>query len=369
EISDEVDQALVLRDLDTAQALASQALDADSENLGALYASAHVNLELYNLEEAEADAQRMLELAPEQALPFIALFDIYLETGRWDDAVEMIGNAAEVEPENPQVMWRQSIVSEWDVQSDLLNQAEAAGARGYRFIRYAGFYFADDLQLERALPYLDTALQGSNGGDYEARAYLMGVLVRLDRAVEALTLAQEIAPGQSDPTTLGEMAFIAWKAGDTAQAREWANRARALTSEAYAASWVLAWIIAEEDGDIATALTMMEEIEPAVDDEFYPRYMNPLYGYALPLDRARLLVLDGRLEEALDVYNLALENEPYEAQWYAERGDVLNELGDTEAARADYRRAADIALETGDNAFADEMLQRITDLGPAADSD
>lgn len=369
EISDEVDQSLVVRDLETAREMVGQALEEDPDDIGALYASAHVNLELYNIEEAEAAAQRIIELAPDDPMGYLALFDVYTGSGRWDEAVEIIATAAELDPENPHVLWRQARVAEWDEENEILSRAEESGASGYRFIRYAGFYFADALQLERALPYLDTALQASGGGDYEVRAYLMGTLVLLGRAEDALPLAQENAPGQTDATTLGEMAFIAWKAGDTAQAREWAERARALSSEAYEASWVLAWIIAEEDGDIDTALEMLELIEPTVDNEFYPRYMNPLFGYALPLDRARLLVQAGRFEEALEVYNRVLENEPYEAQWYVERGDVLVELGDTEAARADYRVAADIALETGDDELAEAMLQRITELGPAAGED
>lgn len=369
EISDEVDQALVVRDLERAQALVDQALEENPDDIGALYASVHVNLELYDLEIAEANALRILELMPEDALGFIALFDVYINSGRWDEAIEMIGNAAELAPENPQVLWRQARVAEWDEEEGILSRAEAAGASGYRYIRYAGSYFSNSLQLERALPYLDTALQASGGEDYEVRAYLMGSLVLLDRAEDALPLAQEIAPGQTDPITLGEMTFVAWKAGDTALAREWADRARALSSEAYEASWVLAWIIAEEDGDIDAALEMLEVIEPEVDNEFYPRYMTPLFGYALPLDRARLLVQAGRFEEALEVYNLALENDPYEAQWYAERGMVREEVGDIEAAREDYRQAANIALETGDDQLAEAMLQRITELGPAADSD
>jgi len=266
-------------------------------------------------------------------------------------------------------MWRYAQTLEWEEQGDQFEEAEAAGAQGIRFIRDAGFHFASGLEFERALPYLETALDASGGGDYEVRATLMGSLVILDRADEALPLAEEITDGQTSPTTLGEMAFIAWQAGDSDLAREWANRARALSSEAYEATWVLAWIIAEEDGDFDTALEYLEEIESVLDVDFYPRYMHGLFGYGLPVDRGRLLIRAERYEEALEVYDSVLENDPYEAQWYAERGDVHLVLGNTEEARADYRRAADIAFEIGNTEFGNDLLESIAELGPAASDD
>jgi len=102
DISDQVDQYLMLRDFDLAIELVDAALEENPDNLGALYAAAHVYAELYEAEEAEEYAQGIVERAPESSLGYIALYDVYATFSRWEEATEAIASAYEIEPLNPQ---------------------------------------------------------------------------------------------------------------------------------------------------------------------------------------------------------------------------------------------------------------------------
>ena len=60
-------------------------------------------------------------------------------------------------------------------------------------------------------------------------------------------------------------AFVAFKAGDYAQAREWAETARALSDDAHAATYLLGLISWYGDNDLSAALGYFDQLADVED--------------------------------------------------------------------------------------------------------
>lgn len=361
---DELEDIALYGSPEAALRRANAILEDDPNNLEALYMRALLQYRVFYVpEEAEADVLHMQAVAPDDPLTRLALHDFYLEAGRWDEAEAALSQAHALAPNNPQVLWRAVNFLPFEEQVEALMEAEQAGARGWLFMQFAAFFYYDRGLYDRSIAYYDALVQsGSLATGYDDQAYLMGALILSGQEEAAFELAEEIAQRESDAGILGELAFVAFRAEEYEQARDWAERARARSAEAYEATWVLAWVRLREDDDLDGAL---ELIAPLESEEFYPRYLTLRFGHGLPLDRARMLREAGELEAALEVYNEVLEDDPYSAQLYAERGELLLELDDVEGARRDFERALSIAEDSGDAAFAEDMLDRIVELGPA----
>lgn len=363
---DIAERLILLGEFEEIRETLDAALEENPDDVQALFARSQLHIALFEREAAIEDAQKLITLAPDNALAYIALYDAQENFDMRDLAADTIEKAYALDPENPQVMWRygQSF-AEWDEQIEFLTVAENAKASGARFMVYAGWTYFDKGAYTRAIPYMevidksDTIISG-----YENRANLMGALMLTDQMDAALELAQETAIGEVNARILGELAYVAYSAGDFEQAEQWANRATTLSGEAYEAIWVKALIDWYGDGDLSAAIEALDGLrDPLFTGAFYPRYLTRRYDHHLLLDIARIFADATRYDDALAVYDEYLENEPWIPAVYEERAFVHAELGDVEFARDDLVRAIEIARDLGDVDYVEDLVRQIDELG------
>jgi tetratricopeptide (TPR) repeat protein len=360
---DEIDQMLLAGQGDAALARINQALEADPDNAQALALRVIVQLAVGGETDAMlADADRAIELAPDQVLGYIAKADT-LALNSDDDAGAMatLQTALQIAPDHPELLWRIANVS-WatattEEAADYLNRAEAAGAQGYRYSDFAGYFWYEQGDYARALPLLKTACI--------VRPYVwicqhyLGALIQTGQTDEALRIAREMTTllDRQEPDDYDLIAYAAYRAGDYEQARAWAQLAYAYRPEDTSISYLLGLISGFGENDPATAMQYLDVVQP----DSYNFFVNGRYGHDLGMDRARIYAHVGDTENARTAYEAALANGG-PAEWYIERADFYIALGDTEAARADLQ----YALEgTDDPDQRQAILDKITALGPA----
>ncbi len=361
---DEFDALLLTENLYTVLEIVNERLAAEPDNIELLAVRALISLEILEVDAARADANRIIELAPENPLGFIILFEI---AHHWsvDDAAASLENAQlayTLAPENPETVWRLAWAY-WrhdrdEEAEDTFHQALDMGARGYRYALAAGMFWytlGDDAE---AIEPLKTYSVARPSALYEA-SHLLGALIQTEQTDFALQLAYSMTDEANDERGhYMTLAYTAYRAGDYEQAQAWAQVVIAFSSDDVPeARYLLALLKWYQDGDLAEALAIFAAIEGTPYEGFF---MNMRYEHNIQLDRARIAVEAEDYETALAFYTAAT-NEIYTPFVYEERADVYLVLGDVDAAREDLRAAADIEE---DEAERQRLFERILELGP-----
>ena len=363
-LQDEIDAMLLDGKFDEAGERLNAILEADPENIDALAARAILLNQTADAETALVDADKAIELAPESPLGYIARADVLQNWAVNDDAgtLEAAEQALALEPENPEALWRASL-AQWELgdletAEGLLNQAIAAGANGFRFADFAANFYFYNSRFEEALPYMQIRYNSDPEDEYYLRM-LVADLLQLDRAADAYEAVKNFPAVITDWDDLSAAAFVAYTAGDYAQAREWAETARALSDEAYAATYLLGLISWYGDNDLSAALGYFDEL--ASVEDFYDDFLDINYGHDLNLDRGRVLLAAGDYQQAVEAFTRALDTAGTYPMVYEGLADAYLALGDGAAARENLR----LALE---NTFDDpeeqrRLLERIRTVG------
>jgi serine/threonine protein kinase/tetratricopeptide (TPR) repeat protein len=372
---DEVEELILEGKWEEAQAYVDGILESDPENFSALFARSELLSLQYDTVQDLEDANTLVRVAPDSEWGYIALTDAYLSNpGQdFDAALAAIEQAFSMAPENPHVLWRYAALAQ-DIdsaeRSDYAYSAEALGASGYRFVVWFGNFLIDDRDYSRALPYVETlaryGIAGTGTGSYDREQAFWGViscLILLDRAPEAYAVFTEYGwMDEADNYSLyQDAAYIAYRAGEFEQAREWATTAEALSGDAYAAKYVRALIMGYVDDDVDAAIALLQSL---VDVSLYSRFINWEFQEDINLAAGRMLANADRYEEALVYYGFVVDA-TYEAWIHEERADVYLALGNVDAAREDLQ----VAVSIEDDAdYRRELLARLTELGPAPTS-
>jgi len=372
EVLNEAEKWVIVGDMQAAIFYIDSILENDPENPDALYAKAQLHAQQWDPENIGGEtAQRLIELQPESPWGYIALSDSFLnypiadEEDSFDQSLAALEQAFEIAPDNPHVLYRMGMLGDWELSFERMINAEATGASGYRFMWVMADFLYETGQHDRAIPYYE-ALHFHVRGEYMDTDHifwsLVGSLIQTDRAADGVELIR--TEGILDDTTNWEAfidaAFTALRAGDFDQAEEWANTALAFSSDAHGATYILALVASQRDGDAEQALELLNSLE---DEEVYSRFLNIQFAVDLNLDRGRVLVDAGRAEEALEFYDVAIEFYSYTPQVYEERAGVYIILDDREAARTDLQTAFDIS---DDPEYRNHIRDLIIELGPAS---
>lgn len=342
----------------------NQMLEGDPDNVDALVARSLLQARIGSGIEALADADRAVELAPDSPLGYIARSEArrHWETNddqaEWDAAQQAVTLA----PDNPEALWRASRaeveLGNFEAAEVLFQQAQAVGASGFQYVTYAADYLYYTDEIARALPFMQARYDLYPSDEYMMRM-LISTLLRLEQPEEAYQIVKEFPAIFTDPDDLIMAAFVAFKAGDYAQSREWATTARALSNEAYGATYLLGLISWYDDGDLDAALGYLDQLENV---DFFDDFLNPTFGHALYMDRGYIFVGAQDYPAAISEFERALEVMGSYAYIYEAIADAKLALGDVEGGRESLRLALDIA---DTEAEQQRLLQRIIDLGEA----
>lgn len=363
-LQDEIDAMLLDGEVDEAGERLDDILEADPENIDALAARAILLNQTADAETALADADKAIELAPESPLGYIARAEVMQNWAVDDDAatLEAAEQALALDPDNPEALWRASL-AQWELgdletAESLLNQAIAAGANGFRFADFAANFYFYNSQYEQAQKYMLIRYNSDPADEYYLRM-LVANLLRLDQAEAAYEAVKNFPVVITDWDDLSAAAFVAYTAGDYAQAREWAETARALSDEAHAATYVLGLVSWYGDNDLSGAMGYFDQL--ANVEGFYDDFLDISYGHDLNLDRGRVLLAAGQYEQAVEAFTRALETAGYYPVVFEGLADAYLALGDGAAARDNLR----LALEnTYDNPEEQRrLLERIRMVG------
>lgn len=367
-LQDEIDTLILDGQADVAREQLNQMLETNPDNVDTLVARSLLLALIADASEAMADADRAVELAPDSPLGYIARSEAFRHwtVADYTAALGAAQQALAIAPENPEALWRASRaeadVDNYETAAELLTQAEAAGASGYPFVEYAAnsLYYAEE--YTRALPYLKT-LYSADTTNSNVMWILAADLIHLDQVDAAYQIVQDFPLVFTESADLSGAAFIAYKAGDYTQAREWADTALALSNETYGATYLLGLISWYADHNLDAALGYFDELE---DVDFSDDFLNPAFGHALPMDRGYILMDAGDYEAAVSAFERALETLGQYPYVYEALADAKLALGDVESARDNLTLALENAYD--DQAEQQRLLQRIRDLG-VADAD
>lgn len=360
-LQDQIDSLILNGEVESAQRQLDQILANDPDHLEALLARALLHVEFGDVETALADADHMIDIAPESPLGYIARSSALQHWSLNDEegALAAAQQALALAPDHPEALWRASMAASDQQAARLLEQAEDAGAQGYRFTAYAGEYLYFQNAPERALPYLQSWYDADPQNEY-AMWLLAQDLLRLDQP-EAAYAALQAYPGVLiDSDDLGAAAYVAYRAGDYAQARDWADTARALSEDAYEATYVLGLLSWYEAQDAEAALAYLDSLQ---GEEFYSSLINLSLGHDLHLDRGRILAAAGQPEAAIAAFEAAMESLGQYAFIYELLADAHLAAGSIEAARDNLRLALDTTYD--DPGEQRRLLGRIRTLGAA----
>jgi tetratricopeptide (TPR) repeat protein len=368
---DTVDGMVLEGDLAGARAYVDGILESDPENFAALFArSQMLSYQYDDTQQDLADANALIAVAPDSEWGYVALADAHSNSPDMDTeaADAAIQTAYEMAPQNPHVMWRYALMIEMDgeTRDELYHSAEAMGARGHRFVTMFGYYLLVTRDFNRALPYQESLMRYGIPDSYFREEAVWGTiacLILLDRAPEAYAVFMEsgFMEDASNESLYADGAYIAFRAGEFEQAREWASTAQALSGEAYPAIYIDALIMGYADGNVDEAVAKLLSL---ADVSLYSRFINMEFEEEINLAAGRMLANADRYEDALVYYDIIVENS-YSDWLHEERADVYLAMGNIDAARSDLQRAVDI---TNDADYRRELLDRLIELGPAPTS-
>lgn len=348
-LQDEVEGQLMAGNYEVALQRMNDMLDANPDNVEALVARSMLFRRNGDTEAAFADADRAIELAPENPIGYIARADILANWPVWDyaAALQSLETALALSPDNPHILWRLSRVrvelgGAEGLAREEFERAIAHGAKGLDFYFFAGEYLHNSQEYARAEPYL-RVVHNSVRYDEFTMLYFAGTLMQLGQFQEAYQVVRDFPWGTDypwgspDENWYGDMAVVAFNAGEYEQAREWARRGMALSGDAYKAQHVMGLVSWYADENLEQALAYLD---PLLDVGYYGwPFLSIEFGHTAQLDRARIFAAAGDAESALDAYTLALEQNGEWPVILEERANVYLSLDNAEAALVDLRMA------------------------------
>ena len=345
-LQDEIDVFILEDDFDAAVERIEDELQADPENIDALTARSLVAVWDGDAESALEDADQVIELAPESPLGYIARSDAlrHWSIEDWEGAIAAAENALELDPDNPEILWRlsdaQDRLDDPDTAIQTLQQAIDNGAQGFRFRAYAGEYFYYTTDYERALPYLETFYQ-QEPGDY-SMTLLTGALVQLERPDDAVVAIEQYPFTLIEPGELNTAAFAAFKANQFEAAHEWAETSSAVSDDNSAATYLMGLVSWYGDHDLDQAMAFLDEVPV---EEFYHDLLSPEFGHEINLDRGKILADAGEFQAAIGAYEDSLDSLGDLPTTYDAIAEAYLELGNPSAALDNLRLALDVTYD------------------------
>lgn len=357
---DEIDRYIITNQIEQAFDLVEQRLDENDEDVDALIAHAFLLAWSDEGAAAENEARQALDIEPEAVDAHLAMSDAlyFWPNHDYEGSLASAQRALELEPDNADAMWRiaraQGDLGDYEATGFWLDEAIAKGANGFRFVDFAAQQLFNNGLYEQAIPYLE-AINSARIPfiPYEdPAAYLMAAWIQTGRTDDAYELAQQVSSSFELPYYLLDLAYVAWRAGDYAQAREWAMVGLQDDRDAEAtnkARYVLA-LIERSEGNYEAALQYLTTVDTSQFDGW--PFLTEEFGHQILADEARVHMDMGDYDEALTIYDRLIRRNDWEWPYYEERGQVHEQLGNTNAALEDYQQAFFIHI---DGLYPDEI--------------
>jgi len=333
---------------DSAEVQLKRMQDFDPENIGVLQTLSQFYLEDDNIEKAVGTLQRALEIRPGDEETIVALADLYVRLGNWDEASQLITEIIRNERVQPvtKVELGQFMMNRFfrepDNESlenatreliDLILETEPEFGLSYAL---AAEFFSFTEELDRLLEVIiqTNRLLPENEPAWRQRVQLHLIDGDYDKAIEAGKLADEYIPDDAFVLFLvGNAYFLK---DDKRNAIEWLERAAASPSQREFRSTIYTVI-----GDAYSALKEWESADQAYEMALRLNAANDvaLNNFAYYLSTRR-----ERLDDALEMAEKAIAAQPQNAAYLDTIGWIHFKLGNLEKAH-EYIHAS---VETGD---------------------
>lgn len=311
--------------------------------------------------EALADAEQAVADFPEHPAGYLALANYYYNSDDYDYEVafQNVEKALSLAPDNRTTVFVYGLAllgqSRQDEAIEQFNRAEELGAplidvlsRRTDAYWQKGDYASARVDLERLLAEQETA---------EIRYNLAGAYLLTGHPEDAM---QVIEGGfefyDTEPRYYANAAYVAHSAGDGEQAEEWANTALALDGDMTIARYVLGLVVFSR-GEFEAAEARFQEVADAENQDYEYPYLNPTFDRYLPLDQARTARELGKVDEALEFYQMVIDDTGW--WWetpYLERASLYVEQEDWDAAATDFRDAYRVTADRDSNAEVVDIL-------------
>ncbi|NDJ84393.1 MAG: protein kinase [Chloroflexi bacterium] len=314
---------------------------------------------------ALADAETAVDAHPQHPAGYLALANYYFYSEDYDysraigyaeDAYELTPEHWEVTMQYADALWK---TDEPERALEMMNQAEELGAPPVLLLAQRGYFYWERGRYDAALNDFARLLEIEEEAD--TRYFVMGSLMLLDRAEEALEVAREGLETHEDPGYLASVSYVAYRAGEDDVAAEWANTALAFDGDLLSGYYVLALVAARAD-DYETALDNLYRLEDVEDWRYEWPFLYERFGHSLYLDIARVYQAMGEFDAANVALDQAIENN---SSWYLPllvRARWLAAQGNEEAAILNYLQAIDLA-DAYDDELALGIVQEMIDAG------
>lgn len=333
---------------DSAEVQLKRMQDFDPENIGVLQTLSQFYLEDDNVEKAVGTLQRALEIRPGDEETIVALADLYVRLGNWDEASQLITEIIRNERVQPvtKVELGQFMMNRFfrepDNESlenatreliDLILETEPEFGLSYAL---AAEFFSFTEELDRLLEVIieTNRLLPENEPAWRQRVQLHLIDEDYDKAIEAGKLADEYIPDDAFVLFLvGNAYFLK---DDKRSAIEWLERAASSPSQREFRSTIYTVI-----GDAYSALKEWESADQAYEMALRLNAANDvaLNNFAYYLSTRR-----ERLDDALEMAEKAIAAQPQNAAYLDTIGWIHFKLGNLEKAH-EYIHAS---VETGD---------------------
>ena len=233
----------------------------------------------------------------------------------------------------------------------------------FDLMKYDGVKAMKMGQFEYALRCFDEALKLKD--DSEIRDYLSRVFIRLDRLDEALEQLQLMAVAEPDNTDVKlQMAHVCYMKEDYAAMSDAVEQALAVNGDLPQAHFMYAQS-ALKQGDVINGIARLTKAV-ALDDNYADARLlraQTLLGIGdvkgaeedsqwlserieaqedVLLLAARVAHAKGSDDEAIELYNKVVDQNPFLTEAYAERGKIYFGRGDSKKAEEDMRKVLEL---------------------------
>lgn len=361
ELANTIDTLDSTQGLDAAFALTETALQTYPGNPILLGLRSRFLLRLDRDSEGLADAEQAVADFPEHPAGYLALANYYFSSDDYDYEVafQNVEKALSLAPDNRTTVFVYGLAllgqSRLDEAIAQFNRAEELGAPLVEVLSrrtdaywQKGDYASAGVDLERLLAIREAP---------EVRYNLAGAYLLTGRPEDAM---QVIEGGfefyDAEPRYYANAAYVAHSAGDGEQSEEWANTALALDGDMTIARYVLGLLAFSRD-EFEVAETRFQEVADAENQDYEYPYLNPTYDRYLPLDQARTARELDKVDEALEFYQMTIDDTGW--WWetpYLERASLYVEQEDWDAAAADFRDAYRVTVDRDSNEVVVELL-------------
>jgi tetratricopeptide (TPR) repeat protein len=300
------------RDILGAEDAVARALAAEPKSVTALVASASLRMARNDADGAEQKFKEAADLAPVRSAQRLQYAEYVARRGRGDEARALVSEMCKQVPD---------YIPAWMLAARLANEAK---------------------QHDEALAALERVF-GIDSDNYPARLMQAENYVAkndFEKAIEVLEKLEAVHPRQ--PNVKYQLGRAHLQKGDFAKASEALKKAVTLNPDFAEASFMLAQI------DLRSGRA--EAVVPA---------MKRILERRPQLTRASIALADayqalGRKAEALDVMKGVVNSVPDDAGHRLRFGQLLAEAGQSEAARAEFKKAMELA--PGDLAGVSRMV-------------